>query len=118
MAILVFVSLIFVWGIIALVIEDFSILAIFTTIFAPIASVGFGVYSYLKSGEWEIIDVTYAACAISDNCLQLFSMSEYIGFDSINNWYLTTNVAWTVVLVPIFGNLLNFSVLERLVGSK
>ncbi|WP_409586186.1 hypothetical protein [Vibrio rotiferianus] len=114
MALLILFSLVLLWGLLAWLNDDVVLLGLSAPILALIVSTLYGSYIWIKTGVWGSFDVLSVFCAIKKECFNLYSFSSYVGFAKLNNWYLSTNVAWTVALVPLFGNMLCTIVLDNI----
>ncbi|WP_409582339.1 hypothetical protein [Vibrio rotiferianus] len=114
MALLILFSLVLLWGLLAWLNDDVVLLGLSAPILALIVSTLYGSYIWVKTGVWGSFDVLSVFCTIKKECFNLYSFSSYVGFAKLNNWYLSTNVAWTVALVPLFGNMLCTIVLDNI----
>ena len=114
MALLILFSLVLLWGLLAWLNDDVVLLGLSAPVLALIVSTLYGSYIWVKTGVWGSFDVLSVLCTIKKECFNLYSFSSYVGFAKLNNWYLSTNVAWTVALVPLFGNMLCTVVLDNI----
>ncbi len=114
MALLILFSLVLLWGLLGWLSDDFVLFGLVAPILVLIVSTLYGSYMWLKTGSWGSFDVLTVFCAIKKECFDLYSFSSYVGFAKLNNWYLSTNVAWTAALVPMFGNIFCTIVLDNI----
>jgi hypothetical protein len=118
MALLVIFSLIIIWGVIAKVDSggNFIEWGIFIPIIVATVSIFYGLFIWFKAGYWGSVDVLTIYCMLKEQCI--YVSSSYVGFDNLNKWYLSTNVAWTIALVPMLGNVFCTLVLDHIKVSK
>lgn len=114
MALLILFSLVLLWGFLGWLNDEIVLLGLVAPMLVLIVSTMYGSYVWLKTGAWGSFDVLTVFCLIKNECLDFYSFNSYVGFANINNWYLDTNVAWTVALVPMFGNMFCTIVLDNI----
>lgn len=105
MGLLFLFCLIILWGFAAWLNDDIILLGLVAPVLALIASMSYGSFVWLKTGEWGSIDVLSVYCFLNEQCFDVYRFSSYVGFSKINNWYISTNVAWTVAFAPALGNI-------------
>lgn len=113
MALLTLFSLVFIWGFAAYVNDDVALWGLLIIVLALVTPISYGLFVWLKTGVWGSIDVFTAYCALEKQCVDIYSVSSYVGFAKLNNWYIGTNVAWTAALVPMLGNIFCGLVLDK-----
>ncbi|CAK2361370.1 conserved hypothetical protein [Vibrio crassostreae] len=118
MALLILFLLVLLWGFLGWLNDDVILFGLVVPILVLVASILYGSYTWLKIGSWGSFDVLTVFCTIKKECFGVYSFSSYVGFAKLNNWYLSTNVAWTATLVPMFGNMFCTLVLDNIEPLK
>jgi len=71
---------------------------------AAIACLGFGVFGWLKSGEWLTLSPEYFISYLgNENPIRevLLSETSWVGVQELSNWYLQQNLGWSFLLTII-----------------
>ncbi|MCD9530011.1 hypothetical protein [Photobacterium carnosum] len=116
--ILVLIAII-IWSVGVQLDDDIAMYGIIIPILALIISLLYGSWIWLKTGGWGSVDVMSTFSFIKNDIFNFnsYSLSSYVGFTKINNWYLSTNIGWTVAFVPLLGNILA-TILENIINKK
>ena len=77
---------------------------IMVLLFSAIACLGFGVYWWLKNGDWLTVSPDLLSSYLEqDSPIRqlLLTNTSWAGLQKINDWYLLQNVGWSFILTIV-----------------
>ena len=77
---------------------------IMVLLFSAIACLGFGVYWWLKNGDWLTVSPDLLSSYLEqDSPIRqlLLTNTSWAGLQKINDWYLLQNVGWSFMLTIV-----------------
>jgi uncharacterized membrane protein YfcA len=63
---------------------------------AAIAAPGYGVYTWMREGEWTSLSLRWALDLVLGETNRIFGPTGWVGIDNLATRYLETNVGWTI----------------------
>ncbi len=93
--------------------ERLGIFMIFVAVLAPLASMAYGLYGWLRHGAWDSISVQSILGMLDrDAADYLRQPVSWRGVQQLSEWYLASNVAWSVFFIAICTGLFSFRVAD------
>lgn len=74
------------------------------SVLGPLSCLAYGIYSWLREGSWgsfSIEDALSFLHGVGLNISFFRSSTSWKGVQSLSEWYLSSNLAWTLWLVPM-----------------
>ena len=74
------------------------------SLFGPLTCLAYGTYTWLRAGTWgevSIADTLLLLRRIGIDAQFLLEPVSWRGVQSLSDWYLASNIGWTLLFVPL-----------------